>query len=262
MVALAIPFGVAIGLAVGTLGGGGSVLAVPILVYVLGEPVREATTASLLIVAAGALTAGIRNAHDQGVCWGHAATFIVAAVPGLLAGTALGDAVGGGTLIAAFGVLMIVAAGATWKKTSGEDSPSDIDGARSCPPLRIARNLAAGLAVGVTTGFFGVGGGFVVVPTLAIGLALSMRLAIGTSAAIVAAISLIGLAVHLLAGRPLDPGPAALMAAACAVGALTGAVLSARVPQRRLGRGFAVALTAVAGYLLTSATFLGGTPGS
>ena len=87
MVLLAIPFGLAIGIAVGMLGGGGSVLAVPVLVYVLGQSVSEATTASLVVVTLGAL-AGDWATLARRVCWRHAGTFTAAAIPGVLLGTA------------------------------------------------------------------------------------------------------------------------------------------------------------------------------
>src|SRR5262245_43821387 len=78
------------------------------------------------------------------------------------------------------------------------------DLAPTCPPLRLARDLVAGLLVGAITGFFGVGGGFLVVPTLAVGLALSLRLAVGTSLAIIAATSVMALAAHLVTGPGLE----------------------------------------------------------
>jgi uncharacterized membrane protein YfcA len=256
----AVAFGLAIGLAVGMLGGGGSVLAVPVLVYVLGQSVPQATTTSLVVVTAGAL-AGAAGHHLGGtVCWRHAAAFTAAAVPGIVAGTAAGDAVGGGALIAAFAVVMLAAAAATWRM-AGRRRQGDREPA-GCPPMRIARDALAGLAIGFMTGFFGVGGGFLIVPALAVGLAFSMRLAVGTSLAIITATSVIGVAVHMAAGRSLDPGVTASMAAACAAGGLAGAAISARIPQRRLGRGFALMVTAVAAYLLASAAFLGGPPGA
>ncbi len=85
-----MPFGLAIGLSLGMLGGGGSVLAVPVLVYVLGEDVHEATTASLVVVTAGALAGGLGHARERRVCWRHAALFAAGALPGVVAGTALG----------------------------------------------------------------------------------------------------------------------------------------------------------------------------
>jgi len=260
-VLLAIPFGLAIGVAVGMLGGGGSVLAVPVLVYVLGQSVSEATTASLVVVTAGAVAGGLGHARAGRVCWRHAGSFTLAAIPGLVAGTLAGQAVSGSALLAAFALIMLAAAAATWRKADN-DEPADAtwESGGSCPPLRLPRDLVAGVLVGFLTGFFGVGGGFLIVPTLAIALAFTMRTAVGTSLAIITATSLIGLAVHLLAGRSLDIEITTAMTAACVVGALAGAVYATRVPQRTLGRAFAVLVCGVAAYLLVSAAFLGGPP--
>ena len=191
---LAIPFGLAIGLAVGTLGGG-SVLAVPILVYVLDQTVPEATTASLVMVAAGAVAGGLSHARAGRVCWRHAAWFTAAAVPGIALGTVAAEAVSGPLLLAGFALVMLAAAQATWRKA--QDSDPEPDGpwerSHSCPPLRLPRDLVAGAAVGFVTGFFGVGAGFLIVPTLAIALAFSMRTAVGTSLIIITVTSLLGL---------------------------------------------------------------------
>ncbi len=263
MLLLAIPFGLVIGLAVGTLGGGGSVLAVPILVYVLDQTVPEATTASLVVVAAGAVAGGLSHARAGRVCWRHAASFTAAALPGIALGTLAAEAVGGELLLAGFALVMLAAAHATWRKANDPASESDgswEDGG-ACPPLRLPRDLLAGAAVGLITGFFGVGGGFLIVPTLAIALAFTMRTAVGTSLVIITATSLLGLTAHLAAGRSLDAGVTATMTAACVAGALAGAALASRIPQRQLGRGFALLVVAVAAYLLISVAFLGGPPG-
>lgn len=263
MALAAIPFGLAIGLSLGMLGGGGSVLAVPVLVYVLGQSVHEATTASLVVVTAGALAGGLAHAREGRVCWRHATAFTAAALPGVIAGTALGDAVSGAALIAGFAVIMLFAAAATWRKaTTASAGAEGTPAPSSCPPLRLARDLAAGLMIGAMTGFFGVGGGFLIVPTLAIALALSMRLAVGTSLAIITATSVMALVAHLAAGRGLDPAITAAMTVACVGGALAGVRLAGRVPQRQLGQGFAALVVLVAGYLLVSAAVLGGPPGS
>ena len=261
MLLAAIPFGVAIGIAVGMLGGGGSVLAVPVLVYILGQDVQTATTISLVVVTAAAVAGGYGHALKGRVCWRHAAVFTAAALPGVIAGTALGDVVSGAALIAGFAVVMLAAAGATWRKASSEQ-PEDAAPGHVCPALRPGRDISAGLAVGFLTGFFGVGGGFVIVPTLAVALSFSMRSAIGTSLAIITTTSLLAVAAHLSAGRTLDLDLTLVMAAACIAGALAGARLSARIFQQTLGRAFAGLVVAVAGYLLVSAAFLGGPPGS
>ena len=125
MVVLAILFGFAIGLAVGMLGGGGSVLAVPVLVYVLGQSVSEATTASLVVVTAGAVAGGIGHAREGRVCWRHAGTFTAAALPGIVLGTVAGGAVSGKLLIGAFALVMFAAAAATWRKTNDNSGTDD-----------------------------------------------------------------------------------------------------------------------------------------
>ena len=263
MALAAVPFGIGIGLSLGMLGGGGSVLAVPVLVYVLGQSVHQATTASLVIVTAGAVVGGLGHAREGHVCWRHAAAFTLAALPGVLAGTALGQAVSGTVLIAAFAPIMLAAAAATWRKANGRSDPGPIESSGLiCPPLRLAQGLVAGLLVGAMTGFFGVGGGFLIVPTLAIALALSMRLAVGTSLMIITATSVMALIAHLAAGRSLDLGLTAAMTAACVAGAVSGVRLAGRVPQRRLGADFAALVVVVASYLLVSVALLGGPPGT
>jgi uncharacterized membrane protein YfcA len=261
-VLLAIPFGLAIGLAVGTLGGGGSVLAVPILVYVLDQTVPEATTASLLVVAAGAVAGGLSHARAGRVCWRHAGSFTAAAIPGIALGTLAAEEVSGPLLLGGFALVMLAAAHATWRKAEEQEPETDGPWERtgSCPPLRLPRDLVAGAAVGFVTGFFGVGGGFLIVPTLAIALAFTMRTAVGTSLTIITATSLLGLGAHLLAGRSVDVDVTAALTIACVVGAVAGAALAGRIPQRALGRGFALLVVAVAAYLLISVAFLGGPP--
>ncbi len=260
---LAIPFGLVIGLTVGTLGGGGSVLAVPVLVYVLDQTVPQATTASLIVVAAGAVAGGLSHARAGRVCWRHAASFTAAAVPGVAVGTLAAEAVSGTVVLAGFAFVMLAAAAATWRKAQEEPEPEGAwEGGGACPPLRLPRDLVAGAAVGVVTGFFGVGGGFLIVPTLAIALAFTMRTAVGTSLVIITATSLLGLAAHLLAGRSVEVDVTAAMTVACVAGALAGAVLASRVPQRILGRGFALLVVGVAAYLLVSVALLGEPPAS
>jgi uncharacterized membrane protein YfcA len=261
--AAAATLGVAVGVAVGMLGGGGSVLAVPFLVYLLGQDVAEATTSSLVVVTAGALAGSLGHHREGRVCWRHATAFTAAAVPGVFAGTAAGDAVSPRLLIGTFALIMLAAAAATWRRASGRrgDGEQPVPG-HACPPLRLARDIPAGLAVGFLTGFFGVGGGFLIVPTLAIALAFTMRTAVGTSLAIITGTSLLALLAHLVAGRGMDVALTAAMAGGAVAGAIGGAVIAGRVPQRTLGRGFAALVVGVAAYLVVSATVLGGPPGT
>ena len=252
---LAILFGAAIGLAVGSLGGGGSVLAVPVLVFVLGEDLPDATTAGLAVVAAGGLAGAARHALAGRVCWRHAASFTLAAVPGIAVGTIAGGAVPDALLLAGFALVMVAAARSVWRR-AGQEAADQDPGVDACPPLRLPRDALAGAAVGFLTGFLGVGGGFLIVPTLAVGLAFTMRTAVGTSLAIITASSALSLAAHLAAGRTVDVPVTAAMALACMLGAVAGAAAAGHVPQRALGRGFAALVVAAAGGLVVSALAL------
>jgi uncharacterized membrane protein YfcA len=245
---------------VGALGGGGSVLAVPVLVYLLDQPVPEATTASLFVVAAGALAGATGHARAGRVCWRHAASFTAAAVPGVVAGTLIGDAIGSESLLLVLAGIMLLAARATWRRGDQDDADGGWEGRTACPPLRLPQDLAAGAGVGLVTGLVGVGGGFLIVPTLAVALSFTMRTAIGTSLVIISATAVLGAAVHLLAGRAVEVDVAATMALACAVGAVGGAAVTGRVDQRTLAHGFATLVVAVALYLVLSVSLLDGPP--
>lgn len=231
-------------------------LALPVLVYVLGEDVHAATTASLAVVVAAALTGGAAQASRALLCWPQVAVFAPAALAGVVAGTIANEAVGGEVLLLAFVPVLVAAAVFTWRRAG---AASGIEG--SCPPLDRRRTSVAGLAVGGLTGFLGVGGGFLVVPLLALAMGFPLRRAIGTSLVIVGLVSLAGLAVHLWLGAELDAGPAATMALGCAIGALAGARLAARLPQRTLGRAFALLLVAVGAYIVLASALTGGVVG-
>jgi uncharacterized membrane protein YfcA len=253
---LAIPFGLVIGLVVGAVGGGGAILALPVLVYVLGQGVGPASTASLIVISiAAGFGAGSLARHGQ-VCWRLALTFSLPAAAGSLAGAVANRAVSGPVLILAFVPVMLLAAGATWQRAGAGRDEED----RGCPAVPAVRVGLGGLAVGALTGFFGVGGGFMIVPVLTLWLGLAFRRAVATSLVIVTLVGLAALASHLLAGTKPPFAITASLAAATAVGALAGTALGRRAPQAWLGRVFAVVVTLVALFLLVDVLALGGPP--
>lgn len=238
--AAALAFGLLIGLSLGLVGGGGAVLALPVLVYAVGLGVHEATTVSLAVVAAGATTGAVAQVRRGTVCWSSAAWFAVAAATGSIAGTALNAILGGDALLILFSAVMLLAARAVWQRAG-----SPAGEATGCPDARAAVLVPFGLLVGALTGLVGVGGGFVVVPALAIGLSFGMREAMSTSMVIVAIVSACGLLAHLAAGNTLDVPVAVAMGAATVAGAMIGPHLADRLSIRSLGRGFAVLVVAV-----------------
>jgi uncharacterized protein len=239
--ALAVPLGLVIGVVIGMLGAGGSLLTVPALVYLLDQPVAAATTTSLAIVAANASVGATVNARRGRADVHLAASFAIAGVGGALAGSWLNHLAPGAAILLGLSVLMIAAAVALWRGRPHEGHVSH------AVPWYVA--AATGLGVGVLTGFFGVGGGFVVLPVLVILIGLPMRVAVGTSLIVIAVTSTAGLAGHLGTGG-ISWGLTIVFGAAGVVGAWIGAHTCHRIPVARLSQGFALLLVALAMVLI------------
>jgi uncharacterized membrane protein YfcA len=254
-VELALAAGIVLGIALATTGGGGAVLAVPVLVYALGQSVHAATTESLVIVAAAAAAGASGHARAGAVCWRIALLFAAAAVPGSIAGTALNRATGADTLLGAFAVLLLLVAVLTWRRAAPAGEPLG-----SCPPVDVRVAAASGLVIGALTGLFGVGGGFAVVPALALGLRVPIRRAVATSLVVVTAASTIGLAGHLATGVAVDWTITLAFAGSAMAAASLGGTIARRLRARTLSRAFAAMLALVATYLLTSIVAFGGPP--
>jgi uncharacterized membrane protein YfcA len=257
MLVTAVALGLLIGLIVGSIGGGGAILALPVLVYVLDQPVGAASTASLVIVAvAAAVGAGAHALRGQ-VCWHLALTFSAPSAAGALLGALASKEVSPRALLLSFIPVMLVAAGGTWARAGMNGSADD----RGCPPERTGRIVVAGLAVGLLTGFFGVGGGFLIMPVLTLWMDTGFRRAVASSLVIITITGMVALASHIAAGARIDVGVTASLALPTAIGAFTGAHLGGRLPQAALGRAFAVVVSALACLLLADALLLGGPPG-
>ena len=253
---IALVAGALLGVALGTVGGGGAVLAVPVLVFLLGQSVHEATTASLVIVLAAAAAGAAGHARHGQSCWRIAATFIAAAIPGSIAGTALNTVVPAHALLGGFALLLFGVAWLTWRR--GAAFASEVEG--PCPCVDLPVIAAAGLLTGTLTGLFGVGGGFAVVPALALGLHVPLRRAVATSLVVVTAVSSITLAEHLAKSTTIDWKIVLPFAAAAVLTASFGGTIARRLPRQTLARGFALMLAGIAGYLAISVTLLGGPP--
>jgi uncharacterized protein len=244
---LALPLGLLIGVSLGALGGGGSILTVPALVYVIGENPRNATSASLVIVGVTALTGTIGYARSRRVRWGPGLVFGVVGIGGSLLGSELNRLVNPNVLLLAFAGLMLLAAGAMLQRSA---QPSSLQ--PSAPRVagdgltakRLVGVATVGTVVGFMTGFFGVGGGFVVVPGLVLALGFGMPEAVGTSLLVIALNSVVALAarggVTALDWHVVIPFTAAAMA-----GSVVGGGLAARVPASALERIFAGLLVLV-----------------
>lgn len=288
MLLATLALGAAIGLVLGGLGGGGSVLTVPALVFALGLRPQDATTASLVIVGITAVVAAVGHARRGNTRWGQGLLLAVAGVPASVVGTQLNRLVDGNVLLLAFSALMLVAAiGMLLRSGSGqrpqpdaELPPGALPGTRtasgqalgnraasdsSASPrrsdvatlsrpvalpqqLRWSRVLGAGLLIGGLTGFFGVGGGFVIVPVLVVGLGFEMPAAVGTSLLVIALSSTVALAARAGQGG-FDWSVIVPFTGAAVVASLVGQRVAGRLPSDALTRVFAVLLVLLAVYV-------------
>ncbi|MFD7781568.1 sulfite exporter TauE/SafE family protein [Streptomyces nojiriensis] len=241
---LALAAGAVIGLALGALGGGGSVLAVPALIYLLGFTPAAATTASLIIVTATSAAALYTHAASGNVRWKTGALFAAAGIPPALAAATLATRVPEPVLTAAFAA---VAGLAAWRMFTAP-APG-----RQPRPVRPARAAGAGAGLGSITGFLGVGGGFLAVPALVSVLGLRMRTAVGTSLLVITVNSLAALAARTGTHTPLHWAVIAPFTGAAVLGAWDGKRLAAKISGPALQRAFATVLLAVAALMLTDA---------
>jgi uncharacterized membrane protein YfcA len=239
-----------IGLSLGVFGSGGSILTVPILVYLLGHEDKVAIAESLAIVGVVALVGGIGPARAGLV---SVRTVLSFGAPGMLG--ALGGAWGaafvpGAAQLLAFSVVMLWAGVMMWRRASGAgESEGGGRGTRS-----IAWFAACGLGVGVVTGFVGVGGGFLIVPALVLLTGMPMRRAVGNSLFIISMNCVVGFLKHTMVLREASIAPdwstIAVFAVVGSTGGLAGAALQAKIGQRALRRGFAVFLLLMGVFIL------------
>lgn len=246
MVLTAVALGVLIGAALGLLGGGGSILTVPIFVYILGFGPKEAIAMSLAVVGLTSAVGVVSHWRAGNVNVRIGLVFGAVATLGTFAGARLATRLTGATQLAIFGAVMVTAAVFMARGRTNADGPKP-------PPAATARRAVAlivseGLLVGVLTGVVGVGGGFLIVPALVL-ISVPMREAVGTSLLIIAANCVVGLYGYL--GDVAIAWPSVALISVGTVPAITvGAYLHQFVPQSLLRRGFAAFLIVIAVFIL------------
>jgi uncharacterized membrane protein YfcA len=242
---LALALGALIGVSLGLLGGGGSILAVPVLVYVARVEVHAAIGMSLAVVGATALVGGLVHARAGRVDLRAAALFGGAGMLGAPLGAQATHAVAPRVLLLFFAALMLTV-GVLMVRGAGPGPRGPV----RPHPVAVP---AVGFGVGLLTGFLGVGGGFLIVPALALLAGLPIHRAIGTSLLVIAANSAAGLAGHL--GRGAMPlALTAAFTAVAALGALAGVGMASSLDPLRLRRAFAVFVILVGLFLLARNT--------
>ncbi|MDY7528235.1 MULTISPECIES: sulfite exporter TauE/SafE family protein [unclassified Cryobacterium] len=251
MIVIALVLGVIVGALLGLVGGGGSILAVPALVYGLGLPLAEAIPSSLIVVGAASAVAVLPRLR-RGVHWRLAFIIGVAGVATAYLGTTVNRMLDQRVLLGAFSVIMVIAGVRMFLPTRSAGGPCALPGGRvnwrSCLP----RALAAGAVVGFLTGLLGVGGGFLIVPALTLVLGLPMGVTVGTSLVIIVINSVAGFAAHLDEVQ-IDWAVTGAFAASAMGSSLVAGRLGRGLSDTVLKRGFAVLVLGVAAYVAITA---------
>ncbi len=243
---LAVPGAIAIGLSLGLLGSGGSILTVPVLVYLLGQDEKVAIAGSLFIVGSIALAGGLQFLRAGFVQWRSVVTFGIPGMAGTYLGAVLAAYVSGVMQLALFALVML---GASWLMLR----PLDLEHAdrRRRATWKIAID---GLVVGIITGLVGVGGGFLIVPALVLLGGLSMHHAVATSLIIIALKSFSGFWKYLdvleQQSLELDWKVLLMVTALGIAGSVAGSKLARRLPQDKLKRAFGWFLIVMGIYIL------------
>lgn len=242
----------AIGLTLGLLGSGGSILTVPVLVYLVGHNDKAAIAESLAIVGAIAFVGMLPYARKRQVDWRSVALFGIPGMGGTYAGAWLAKFVSGPLQLVLFAVVMLLAAVVMFRKSKVEAGTSDDTNRRTHHAAW--KVVLEGLVVGVVTGLVGVGGGFLIVPALVVLGGLPMRLAVGTSLVVVSLKSFTGFFKYLgilgAFGSGVDWNTIGVFALVGIVGSLIGNVLSQRIQQEALKRAFAGFLVVMGFFVL------------
>jgi uncharacterized membrane protein YfcA len=246
---LALLSGGVVGLLLGATGGGGSLVAIPLLVYVVGVPVQNATAMSLIVVGYSSLFGAWKESRQQRVHGISALLFSLTGMIGAWVGAQGHQLVPDTLVLFLFGnLLLFISVWTFWKSYEGERNDIPSGCAKEFSGRCALKALMFGWGVGLLTGFFGVGGGFLIVPALMFLMGFPIRLAIGTSLLIIALISIGGVMGHLKMAH-LDVVLTGLVLLGSLLGLMYGSQVTRSIPAHHLRRGVAI-LIGVIGMLL------------
>ncbi|MEP6833099.1 MAG: sulfite exporter TauE/SafE family protein [Gemmatimonas sp.] len=233
-----------IGASLGLLGGGGSILTVPVFVYATGLDPKVAVAASLPVVAMTSAAGAIAHWRQGNVQVRTALIYGATAAVGAFAGARLASLISGAAQFTLLAIVMLVA---SYRMAFGNPQPRA--GSDANTPIAFATLIPVALIVGALTGVVGVGGGFLIVPTLVIICHLPMRIAVGTSLMVIAMNATSGAAGY--AGKVPVPWPVVFVFSAVAIiGSLSASRWSSKLPQAALRKGFGVLLVGLSVLIL------------
>jgi hypothetical protein len=238
-----------IGLSLGLLGSGGSILTVPILVYLVKHPEKQAIAESLAIVGAIACFGAVREAIKGHVVWQAVAWFGIPGIGGSLLGAYLARFIPGEVQLVMLGAIMLIAAARMGATSRVRDALGE---RTSTAPSWLL--VLIGLGLGLTTGLVGIGGGFLIVPALVLLAGVPMKNAVGTSLTLIFINCVVGFAKYQLTlaslGMGIDWNTIVVFSFLGMLGSVAGAAIGSRLNQRVLRQVFAVFLLAMAAFII------------
>ncbi len=247
--------GLVIGFSLGLTGGGGSIFAVPLLIYALRSEVREAVGISLAAVGATSLFGAAMQSRTGNLDWRTGLVFAAAGMGGAPVGTWAGGKLPDAVTLSLFAILMLAVGARMWANRGVDEAGSSLcsrrmGGQLHWSPRCFSVLLAAGFLVGFLSGVFGVGGGFIIVPALVLVTGMSMHAAVATSLLVIGLICVSGVTSYVLAGDLLPLRLTILFAGGGLVGMIGGNDLRTRLPGPALKRVFAAGMWLVALFVL------------
>ncbi|MEQ8524860.1 sulfite exporter TauE/SafE family protein [Gracilimonas sp.] len=238
-----------IGISLGLLGSGGSILTVPVLIYLVGEPEKLAIAESLGIVAAISFVGSLPYVIKKEVHWISLVFFGIPGMIGTYGGASLSQYISGNTQLMIFAAVMIIAAYMMVREKAKNPT-------QKTPSIPKWILMIEGLVVGVLTGLVGVGGGFLIIPALVLIGGLSMRVAVGTSLLIITLKSILGFYKYIdvlrLEGFEMNWHLIGVFSLIGIAGSFVGNKISQKVPQKQLKTGFGYFLMVMGAYIIYS----------
>ncbi len=239
--------GLVVGFSLGVTGAGGSLLAVPLLVYAVGQTPHMALGTSLASVGATSLSGAIRRMIERKIAIRMGLLFAVIGGGGTYLGTRANEGVPGPVLLVLLAALILFLAARMWRRGSRGGSGAE---EKEAAPARPVPLIAAAMATGFASGFFGIGGGFLIVPALVLVAGLPVGTAVATSLLVISINGAIGVGSYAIQGRPIDYGTAAWFIVGGLAGMWFGQKVSGGLDDRLLARVFASVLIGVAALLI------------
>ena len=264
-IVLEVVVGVVVGPVMGTLGAGGGIISVPALVFLLGQPPAVATTTSLVIIGTTGIFSVAQHGRAGNVAWVDGVAFGVLGAGGALLGSRVATVADPRLTLGLFAVLLAITASVMWhrSRTLERTDPQERGSDRwltlrpfSVNSRRALLVLVVASAAGVLTGFFGVGGGFAIVPALTLLMGMPMALAVGTSLVVITLNSATGVLGRIGTDLHLDWSLIAVFTAAAVVSSLVGGRVGRHLDPALLQRGFAIMLLLVGIYTAASTILL------